>query len=860
MPSSNNDMEQLVRNSVQQNIVKDRNEVTDDTTTTSSSVELAIKMSMKKKPSTVDTRTGELVPYQCCSFKLLQFQQFGVGIYLYFKFLKQLTKLFLVLFILSLPLFLSSLGSGKLEKTPMMFEQTSIGNLGESTEYERIHVPSYIPLSFLNNFDFLDFDDETNSFAKQDAGIVFAWSDLIGTLIFLVFLIYVRFNNKKEAQATDEANTTVSDYTVCITGLPKDCYNREELQHHFQNKNDYGQVVDVAICYNDTGIIKKYIEKSSVMERYQSAIKKEEKKKKITALEKKAKKVGKQISKIKRRYSKHCICAYVTFNDAESVKKVLYDYPDTFLARLCMKKTLKFRHKYRVKVSRAAEPSEIMYDNMKYSKCNVFLRRSFTFILSFVAIAVSCSMSLFAATYRQKHLQLSKDALDCPQLEDPLTELHNLNLEDTEYDVDCLCSQLSASQMYDEYELCSDYLTNMSISNALIGGSAAIIIVINLALKFISRCLVNFEKHTSLTKMERELTWKMFVGLFFNTALIILCVNAKFESLNLMFLFEGEYEDFEPEWYQVVGVSLLLTMIMNIANPHLIPIVMYPFQRCSLWCKVRKIKSQTASGTNQYTQRELNAMFEGVAFTLAERYAIICNTIYVSFFYASGMPVLLLLASITFWVTYYCDKFVILKRAKTPPKYNADVAQFTLQLIKPIIYIHLAVSIWVYGSETVMLHHPLGADPTASATADADIGYAENFRGKVLNYSCLPSFLALVLLITFDVVRNILTTFKLTQCAASIARKFLLCFCPCCCKKCLRNENAIHVQEDIDLYLNEVSKGMRFESYLASFQELYENAYFDQEMAADTKGLLLKEEPLYVKQNLIAANKNKPLI
>ncbi len=137
---------------------------------------------------------------------------------------------------------------------------------------------------------------------------------------------------------------------------------------------------------------------------------------------------------------------------------------------------MKFRNKYKLKITPASEPSQIIYDNMKYNKCNVYLRRIFTFILSFVASLLSCSTSLVAATYRKSHLQNAAAAdAQCPVLEDPLTEL----LEgESECSNDCLCSQLSAAQTYDQVELCGEYLKNMSISNALIGGSAVIIIVI----------------------------------------------------------------------------------------------------------------------------------------------------------------------------------------------------------------------------------------------------------------------------------------------------------------------------------------------------------------------------------------------
>ena len=93
-------------------------------------IKLAKKRGMKRRPSH-KTAEGEMTEYDVGRFKTKSFQQFGVGIYLYFKFLKQLSKLFLFLFVLSVPLSLSCISShGKLEKTPLMFEQTTIGNLG----------------------------------------------------------------------------------------------------------------------------------------------------------------------------------------------------------------------------------------------------------------------------------------------------------------------------------------------------------------------------------------------------------------------------------------------------------------------------------------------------------------------------------------------------------------------------------------------------------------------------------------------------------------------------------------------------------------------------------------------------------
>ena len=54
----------------------------------------------------------------------------------------------------------------------------------------------------------------------------------------------------------------------------------------------------------------------------------------------------------------------------------------------------------------------------------------------------------------------------------------------------------------------------------------------------------------------------------------------------------------------------MLTMALNTLNPHIVPVLSYP---CLRWSQKRNAKKAV-------TQRELNHVFEGETFTLAERY------------------------------------------------------------------------------------------------------------------------------------------------------------------------------------------------------------------------------------------------
>lgn len=198
--------------------------------------------SLAKRPSCKNPSTGKLQLHNYCGFKGKDFQQFGVGIYLYFRFVNQLFRLFMVMFVLSLPLVFSSLASRQIDRTQFAFEQTTIGNLGDIS-IEVIEYPSYVNMKDIPLVEKYVLDG--NSIDKRDAGVVFAWSDLLATLVFIIFLTKVKASQAVEARIADDSQTTVADFSVRVTHLPKHFYNREELQAFFTQ--NWGKVVDVAM-------------------------------------------------------------------------------------------------------------------------------------------------------------------------------------------------------------------------------------------------------------------------------------------------------------------------------------------------------------------------------------------------------------------------------------------------------------------------------------------------------------------------------------------------------------------------------------------------------------------------------------
>ena len=64
----------------------------------------------------------------------------------------------------------------------------------------------------------------------------------------------------------------------------------------------------------------------------------------------------------------------------------------------------------------------------------------------------------------------------------------------------------------------------------------------------------------------------MFLAQFFNTAIIILLVNANlgevhFLPKNIKGMFNGPFYDYYPEWYNDVGLKVMQTMVIGMVLP-----------------------------------------------------------------------------------------------------------------------------------------------------------------------------------------------------------------------------------------------------------------------------------------------------
>jgi len=96
----------------------------------------------------------------------------------------------------------------------------------------------------------------------------------------------------------------------------------------------------------------------------------------------------------------------------------------------------------------------------------------------------------------------------------------------------------------------------------LTNGITIAIVAINTILKMTIIKLITWIGYDTYSMMMSKITNGVFIGLFFNTGILLLLTNANFGDVSgwLSVPFHGTYYDYSPRWYAMVGATLVSTM------------------------------------------------------------------------------------------------------------------------------------------------------------------------------------------------------------------------------------------------------------------------------------------------------------
>ncbi|OWZ24203.1 TRNA (guanineN(7))methyltransferase [Phytophthora megakarya] len=246
--------------------------------------------------------------------------------------------------------------------------------------------------------------------------------------------------------------------------------------------------------------------------------------------------------------------------------------------------------------------------------------------------------------------------------------------------------------------LCRSWATTFVTTKILSIASVLLVVVANLILARVLNGLVAVEKHHTESSLVVSRVTKVFLAQFCNTALLMLVINANANyfsssptvpevgtttggfSLGALQILNGDYSDFSSEWYNDVGVALMLTMIINSLSTHAYLLANYLMLKASRF--VDRGFSFDHSLTKQDTQRDLEALYRGPKFDLAARYAQSLTSIFITYMFSAGMPLLHLIGFGAMIMTYWADKF-------------------TGSLLPYAVLMHCLIALWMFSNDRI---------------------------------------------------------------------------------------------------------------------------------------------------------------
>lgn len=258
-----------------------------------------------------------------------------------------------------------------------------------------------------------------------------------------------------------------------------------------------------------------------------------------------------------------------------------------------------------------------------------------------------------------------------------------------------------------------------------------------------------------------SIMWKSFILQAINTGIIIILVNIKVDSVikwNSEFpFFTGKYADLDPAWYFDVGSTIIFYMIINIFSPHLASLLKYFYLVCKRKCDRSSSKSKY---TSKLTKTEYLKLYVGPEFLLGSRYAEILCTIFISLIYSSGMPILYASCFLYFIITYWIDKWMILRFYRTPPHTDMFMSKLFSQLMLLGIIIHFCFGIWTYGDKQIFFDSNSALVKTINEYLDSIFGTnilapfsSTNFTATLKERILLPhNLIILVFLLIFFLI------------------------------------------------------------------------------------------------------------
>ena len=712
------------------------------------SVERAEKHAEKTNPQHLQTKS-------VVGARPRDLREYGMGMVLYFNFIRTLAGTFFVLSVLYVPTILANLTGNALGQgdNPLAaaVETSSLGNYGPVWEWT----------TGPGNATWLgQVPSEQNATAwpprsdspwehgkarkvryittqeKDDLNVGLMFFNLVFLSVFASFALGIGPASDGIAEEVDRNVTTVEDYTVQVSGIPEDVFDDDELWTFFGKT--VGPVMKLQIAQNHGELLSFAAARDKVADRLNRALANVKKAREDPSVKESKLRAWEEAATALKMRLHACdagiralqedrggegfrtLCAFVTFQNEEDFLGCLEMYRQGVLAWFFRPSHLRFRGKHRLKVKQAPPPDDIHWENLEYSWSQRLFRqinvKFFTFgilVLTFMAICgVEQLKSNTGTSYDEAECRRSCKYETEPRLQliDPtIREQYStcFNLEANgdvastaehcgpldSFCYSCYCLELvTYMAVLRDKSYCAPYVEGYTMS-LVAGGLAQFVIgLVNGFLTVYIDKVVRLEKHHSKSDEAVSIMRMLFVSQFLNTAMNLVVISAAVPWLKDFIKGSGV----EGIMFEGNIEDLAPRWYTDVGYDLVLAMMVAPFQqRFATFVRWLNFHLGRKSAREKaVTQRELNQAYEGADFNLAVKYGEALNILFISMTFCAGLPILIPLGAVSFAVMYYVEKFDFLRVSRLPPRYGRALGRATVDVVAFAMIGHLGFAVW----------------------------------------------------------------------------------------------------------------------------------------------------------------------
>lgn len=259
----------------------------------------------------------------------------------------------------------------------------------------------------------------------------------------------------------------------------------------------------------------------------------------------------------------------------------------------------------------------------------------------------------------------------------------------------------------ESHEICYTYLSLDAKATILTSSFSYILIGFNYVLRTIVIMVVEWIGYATQTAMLERITTVTFLCQFFNTAFILMLVNADLSEQPITGIFVwGQNGDFNASFFKTIGNQLVSTMMFNMYYP-ILEWIMYWGMRLGFRILNRACCTCDTYSTKSTSIKAYQTIYSGPSYYIHYKYSTVLNTVFVCFMFGFGMPIFFPIGLGSMAVLYFVEKSALYWSYQQPPMYNEHLNDSVLAKLKYAPCFFLAFGYWMASNNQLLSNEHL---------------------------------------------------------------------------------------------------------------------------------------------------------